>query len=423
MPIRPRRLAALATAAVTTLVLTACGGGADVGDAEEPVRVWLMQNSLSTELTERVVADFRARHPGREVEVTVQEWTGVGEKVTEALAADEAPDLIEVGNTQVAQYVAAGGVSNLTLKVPELGGDDWIGGLEESGQIDGYQYGIPYYGANRVVIYRKDLFEAAGVTEPPADRQEWLEITERLNRPEAGQQGIYLPGQNWYVLAGFVWDEGGELAVELSGRWEGALDTSEALRGMDFYARLQALGQGPPDSDEADPEHGEVFADNEVAQLIAPPGHARLITERNPDLRGKLGYFPVPGKKAGEPGAVFTGGSVLIIPERARDPEGGYAFLRLLTGDRWQREIAKTMSYVPNKSTLVDALEGDPGAEAMARGAEAGRATPNSPSWARLEADNPIKDYQTAVLTGQSPVTAAREASDAITRLLSATPG
>ncbi|MEV7522581.1 hypothetical protein, partial [Streptomyces sp. NPDC091371] len=27
------------------------------------------------------------------------------------------------------------------------------------------------------------------------------------------QQGIYLAGQNWYVLAGFVWDEGGELAL------------------------------------------------------------------------------------------------------------------------------------------------------------------------------------------------------------------
>ncbi|MBW1602051.1 extracellular solute-binding protein [Streptomyces sp. JJ66] len=422
MPIQPRRLVKLTTAAVTLLVLTACGTAADTGGEQEPLHVWLMRNSLSTELTGEIVRDFEKRHPGREVEVTVQEWTGIGEKVTAALAADEAPDLIEVGNTQVAQYVAAGGVSNLTLKVPELGGDDWLSGLEESGQVDGYQYGIPYYGANRVVIYRKDLFEAAGITEPPADREEWLRITGQLNQPESGQQGIYLPGQNWYVLAGFIWDEGGELAIELSGRWEGALHTPEALAGMEFYTRLHALGQGPPDSDEAEPEHGVVFADNEVAQLIAPPGHARLILERNPALRGKLGYFPVPGKEAGAPGAVFTGGSVLIIPENARDAEGGYAFLRLLTGDRWQREIAGTMSYVPVKGTLTDALEGDPGAQAMARGAEAGRATPNSPSWAGLEADNPVKDYQTAVLTGQDSERAAQEASEAITRLLNATP-
>ncbi|MEE1927198.1 extracellular solute-binding protein [Streptomyces sp. TRM 70351] len=420
MPNRLRRLIATATAAAAALALSACGAGPDTGDEAEPLRVWLMQNSLNEDLTEQIVRDFEDRHPGRRVEVTVQEWTGIGEKVTDALAAQEAPDVIEVGNTQVAQYVDAGGVANLTLKVPELGGDDWVSGLEEPGKIDGYQYGIPYYAANRVVIYRKDLFAAAGITEPPATREEWIEATEQLDQPEAGQQGIYLPGQNWYVLAGFVWDEGGDLAVELSGRWEGALDTPEALRGMEFYERLHRLGGGPADADEA--TQSEVFAQEEIAQLIAPPGHAKLITELNPELQGKLGFFPVPGKQADTPGAVFTGGSVLIIPENARDFEGGYSFVQLITGDTWQREIARTMSYVPNKTTLADALEGDPGAEAMAKGAEAGRATPNSPSWAALEADNPIKEYQTAVLTGQDAARAAKEASDAVTALLSGTP-
>ncbi|WP_431782723.1 extracellular solute-binding protein [Streptomyces chumphonensis] len=412
------RLARGASAALLVCTVAACGGSSGTADSEEPLRVWLMRNSLNDDLTERIVADFEKNHPGRDVEVTVQEWTDITEKVSRALASEDAPDLIEVGNTQVAGYVADGGVSNLTLKVPDLGGDDWIAGLEEPGKINGYQYGIPYYGANRVVVYRKDLFEAAGITEPPADREEWLEITERLNQPEIGQQGLYLPGQNWYVLAGFIWDEGGDLAVELSGRWEGALDTPEAVRGMEFYEELHALGDAPADGDEAEPDHSEVFAENEIAQLIAPPGHSRLITELNPDLEGELGYFPVPGPEADTPGAVFTGGSVLILPANARDPEGGYAFLETLTSDAWQREIASTMSYVPSKTTLMDALDGDPGAKAMAEGAEAGRATPNSPSWADLEADNPIKKYQTEVLNGADPQTAAERASEAITALL-----
>ncbi|MCZ7415654.1 extracellular solute-binding protein [Streptomyces sp. WMMC897] len=413
-----RRLATGATAAVLAGVLTACGGPVGGADEPDPLRVWLMSNSLTEELTHRIVADFEDHNPDRRVEVTVQEWAGIGEKVTAALDSDEAPDLIEVGNTQVARYAATGHLRNLTLQVPELGGDDWITGLEEPGKIDGYQYGIPYYGANRVVIYRKDLFADAGITEPPATREEWLEVTERLNRPEAGQQGIYLPGQNWYVLAGFIWDEGGELAVERSGHWEGALHTSEALRGMEFYRELHALGDAPADRDEAEPEHGEVFAENEIAQLIAPPGHSRIVIEHNPELADKLGYFPIPGKEPGTPGAVFTGGSVLIVPENAGDPEGGYAFLRTLTSDTWQREIARTMSYVPNRTTLTDALKGDPGAEAMARGAESGRATPNSPAWAGLEADNPIKEYQTEVLTGADPRTAAEKASQAVTARL-----
>ncbi|CAM5718195.1 Extracellular solute-binding protein OS=Streptomyces alboniger OX=132473 GN=CP975_32095 PE=4 SV=1 [Streptomyces alboniger] len=73
------------------------------------------------------------------------------------------------------------------------------------------------------------------------------------------------------------------------------------------------------------------------------------------------------------------------------------------------------MSYVPNKTTLADAVAKDPGASAMAVGAAVGRATPNTPGWAAVEAKNPVKDYMTAVLTGGDPEREARKASDAIT--------
>ena len=54
----------------------------------------------------------------------------------------------------------------------------------------------------------------------------------------------------------------------------------------------------------------------------------------------------------------------------------------------------------------------------MAKGAAQGRATPNSPQWAAVEADNPIKPYMTAVLNGADPKKAAKTASDRITSLL-----
>lgn len=112
---------------------------------------------------------------------------------------------------------------------------------------------------------------------------------------------------------------------------------------------------------------------------------------------------------------------MLIQPERSAHPQEAYEFVKLLAGDEWQQEIAVAMSYVPDKTTLVDVLDGDPGAAAMAAGAENGHATPNSPSWAALEAANPIKDYQTEVINGaDTEAAAARRASDAITELLAA---
>ncbi|MEU9701548.1 extracellular solute-binding protein [Streptomyces sp. NPDC047981] len=406
---------ALATALAVSV--TACGSTDDPkAGASGKVTVWIMKDSVTDDFLTRFRTDFDATHQGTTLDIQIQEWDGIGEKVTAALASNDAPDVIEVGNTQIAQYAASGGVRDLSDKVADLNGADWLPGLAEPGRIDGKQYGIPWYAANRVVIYHKDLFAQAGITAPPKTRAEWLTVTAKLNK--GSTQGIYLPGQNWYALAGFIWEDGGDLAVRDGDTWKGALDTPQALAGMDFYRQLQALGKGPKDSDEAKPPQADVFAKGDVAQIIAVPGGAKIVEEANPALKGKLGFFPIPGTTADKPGAVFTGGSDLIVPEASAHPDAAYEVVKALAGEKWQTEMAKAMSYVPNRTSLARVIQDDEGTAAMAAGAAQGRATPNSPQWAAVEATNPIKQYMTAVLTGTDPARAAKDASESITKTL-----
>ncbi|MEU2024555.1 extracellular solute-binding protein [Streptomyces sp. NPDC016469] len=415
------RLLAGGSALVLAAVLSACGSSDDSsdssGDGRTSIDVWLMRDSVSAQFQKEFVKGFEKAHPDIRARVQIQEWDGIGEKITAALASNDAPDVIESGNTQVAQFAQSGGLLDLTDKVDELNGKDWLKGLAEPGAYEGKQYGIPYYAANRVVIYRTDLFEKAGIdAKTIKTRDQWVAATEKLNK--GGNQGIYLPGQTWYALAGFVWDEGGDLATESGGKWKGALETPEALRGMEFYKQLQALGKGPKDADEADPPQADVMAQGKVAQVISTPGGANVVIEKNPDLKGKLGFFPIPGKTADTPGAVFTGGSDLVIPTASGKQDAALTFIKELTGDAWQKKLAVAMSYVPNRTTLASAVAADPGAAAMAVGAANGHATPNTPSWAAVEAENPIKDYMTAVLTGGDPATEAAKASADITRAM-----
>ncbi|MCZ0982237.1 extracellular solute-binding protein [Streptomyces diastatochromogenes] len=404
-------------AAAAALALAGCGllPGGDGGT--KTVHVWLMRDSVSEDFLSRFTEAYEKEHSGVELDFTIQEWTGIGKKVTEAIQGSGGPDVIEVGNTQVAQYADTDKLFDLTLEsVRDLGREDWLPGLAEPGSISGSQYGIPWYAANRIVIYNKDLFAAAGIDQPPATREQWLDDTEKLD--EDGSQGIYLAGQDWYTLAGFVWDEGGELAVDKGGQWTGALDSPAAQRGMAFYKKLQALGDGPKNADEQTPPQADVFAKGDVAQLIATPSAVAAILKANPGLKDKLGYFPIPGKKAGQPCAVFTGGSDLIIPENAPDRGAALDVVKALAGEKWQSELARTMGYVPNKKNLASVVAGQEATAVMAKGAARGRATPNSPQWADVEADNPIKPYMTAVLQGADPVKAARKASTAITETL-----
>ncbi|MEU8760253.1 extracellular solute-binding protein [Streptomyces sp. NPDC048659] len=410
--VKIRRLACPLTV-VSALVLSGCsllpGGG-----GTRTVNVWLMQDSVSDDFLQRFTESFEAEHDDIELKFTFQEWTGIGKKVTEAIKGSGGPDVIEVGNTQVAQYADTEKLYDLTLEsVRDLGSQDWLPGLAEPGSIGGAQYGIPWYAANRIVIYNKDLFAQAGVAKPPATRAEWLADTEKLNK--GGNQGIYLAGQDWYTLSGFIWDEGGELAVDKGGAWTGTLDSEAALRGMDYYKRLQSLGEGPKDADEQNPPQAEVFAKGKVAQIVATPNAVSVITKANPGLKDKLGFFPIPGKKAGQPCSVFTGGSDLIIPENAPERAAALDVVKALAGEKWQTELARAMNYVPNKAKLASAVEDQEATATMAVGAARGRATPNSPQWADIEGANPIKPYMTAVLQGGDAKEAAKEASEQIT--------
>jgi N,N'-diacetylchitobiose transport system substrate-binding protein len=413
-----RRL--LALLCVSAFLLTACGALPGSGNERRTVTVWLMKDSASSAFLGRFTRDFERTHDRLRLDIRVQQWTGIGAKVQAALRRTDGggPDVIEVGNTQVPQYVEGGGLTDLTLEsMRDWGMDHWLPGLAQPGSFAGHQYGIPWYAANRVVIYRKDLFSRAGISQPPKTRAQWLADTAKLDAH--GNQGIYLAGQDWYTLSGFIWDEGGDLARQNSaGSWEGTLQTPAALRGMAFYKELQALGSGPVAADEEHPPQAGVFAGGHVAQIVAVPGLAQAVVQKNPALKGVLGYFPVPDRTAAKPGAVFTGGSDLVIPKNTDDRPGATAVVAALVGTTWQKDLARTMNYVPDRTTLAAAVAGEGGVAAMAAGAAQGRATPAAPDWPAVEADNPIKTYMTRVLQGADPAAEAARASHSITRTL-----
>lgn len=396
---------------------TPAGSNAPAAGNGKTVRVWLMKGTAPDAYLAEFKAKFETDHPGSKLDVQIQQWNGIGQKITGALASNDAPDVVEAGNTQISQYAASGGLKDLSSKVSDLAGSDtWLSGLAAPGRIDGKTYGIPFYAANRVVVYNKDLFAKAGITTPPKTQAEWLEVTRKLNVD--GNQGIYMPGQNWYFYAGLLADEGGAIATRDGDTWKGALDTPQAAAAANFYKQLQGYGKAAKDGDEkTQPE--VVAADGaKIAQFVAIPGEAATVVESNPALKDKLGFFPIPGKDAGKPGAVLTGGSDLVIPEASKNQDLAYDVVKQFNSDEWQTKLATAIKMLPNRSALASAFASDPGTTAMLEGAKNGIVTPDSPNWASVEENNPLKAYLTKVMTGGDPVAAGKEVNSSIEKTL-----
>jgi N,N'-diacetylchitobiose transport system substrate-binding protein len=421
-PVRGRFLAAIVFV-VVALVAAGCGGS---GDGAQPqaaedksLTVWLMDGSAPDQLVADLNSEFQAAHDGVTVTYQKQQWNGILDKLTTALASNDPPDVIELGNTQTAKFAASGALADLSGKVGELGGDKWLKAMTESGAWEGKQYGIPFYAANRVVIYRTDLFDKAGV-KAPTSMDEWIAAGKKVAAADGKVMPLYLPGQNWYFLSSLIWDQGGDLAVKEGDTWKGTLDTAQAQAGVSAYQRLfTELSKAPADTDEATPQQFEVMAKGDVAMMIGLPRELNSAAGEAPELKGKLGAFPIPSHTAGQTAPVFLGGSNLAVPAGSKSPTLAYEWLKLLAGEKYQTRLAKENGVLPNSSSLATSTLGDdPVLGAMAKAAQNGRITPNDPGWAAVEAaPNPLKDMLTKVLSGQATIPqATAEASQLITQ-------
>ncbi|MFJ8650354.1 extracellular solute-binding protein [Streptomyces sp. NPDC093546] len=418
-------VASLLLACVTTAASAAPVGTASPETAPRHLKVWLMWGSVPTPVVDQLVDEFEAEHPGVEVDVELQSWVGIQERLETALASDDAPDVVELGTTTTPSFASAGLLKDLSSEADALGSKEWIPSLRESGNWRGKQYGVPLYAASRVVIYRTDLFAQAGL-DTPRDQKEWVRTTRALGRAhqaDPGFQPLYLPGQNWYVLSGLLHDRGGRLATHDGTRWHGGLATTEAASALKYYRTLQSLSQAPKDQDEAHPFQYEELAKGKVGQMVGLPWELADAERINPALRGKLGMFPVPGLSADRPGSVFLGGSNVAVSARSAQPEAALEWVAGITGPEAQKRIAAANGTLPNRLALAQDVD-SPVVKVQAAAAANGHTAPVDPRWPLVEAEpNPVKTLLTDVLTGRQPIRAAgRQADRIVEERLNGTP-
>src|SRR4029078_4021017 len=107
------RMCARARAAallVAALAVVAVGvGGASGGSSANTLTVWLQVDAQSgwPEGVAAANAQFKAQNPGWDVDVQYQTWGTHLAKFDATLAGGNAPDVTEMGNTEMTKYSAA----------------------------------------------------------------------------------------------------------------------------------------------------------------------------------------------------------------------------------------------------------------------------------------------------------------------------
>ncbi len=412
--------------AVLTMVMAlgACGsdedgdgGSADASGAEAEIRVWINGTDTPQDARDYLKETFEADNPGTTLTIEEQQWEGLVERLTTALSSEsETPDVVEVGNTQAATFTTAGAFADLTDQLADLGGDDLLPGFVDAGTVNGETFAVPYYAGSKYVFYRKDLFEKSGL-EVPTTTEEFVDAAVKLkqdNPKPANFSGFWLPGQDWRNAVSFIWNDGGDLAVDDGGTWTGALSSSESQEGLATVQTLFEEASGAAkDGNETDPQ--VPFCNNEMAMMSAPGWMGGVLADPEagcPDLMEKVGVFALPGNDGG-PAPVLLGGSNIAVAAQSPDQELAKKAVAIMLSDEYQKIFAAN-GLTPAKASLAGELGDDEFAKATIEAASNAKLTPAAAGWASVEGARILEDLFVAIANGGDVAELAAEADAAM---------
>ncbi|MEY8356309.1 sugar ABC transporter substrate-binding protein [Lachnospiraceae bacterium 54-53] len=374
---RKKRLALGLCAALAAGLLAGCGGGTapapestqaasqgTEGTKEDVTITYISSTILESpegDFEKKCIEEFNALDNGITVEVEGIGANDLMKKYITLATSNAMPDFFLANLLDTGTIVDMG----LAAEATPIFGEDYIKGFEgaslASASADGTAYGIPWFGGASGVLYRKDIFDEKGVKVP----ETWEDLVEASKALTGdGNYGITLVGTNnasgagrfQYVLRNFGVDE---FVQDAQGKWTTDIGSQKYIDALRAYTDLEVTYKAvPPGVIETDyPTAVNLFSSGKAAMLITGSNAIGAITSQVPELKGKLGSFPVP---AVERSVSTPGGFGYFISPGKHEKESAEFIKFMLEKDR-EIEFSVMTGRLP---TRIEALE-DPAIKTM----------------------------------------------------------
>ncbi|MGW6459479.1 sugar ABC transporter substrate-binding protein [Streptomyces sp. NPDC055078] len=377
---RTARTASVAVALAALFGISACGGSGGAGaaaDEKQTLTVWAM--GTEGEKLGDVAAAYQKKNPNITVKVTPVGWDVAHQKLVSAAAAGTLPDMTQMGSTFMGEFAELGVLEPVDTK--EFVKDEFFPAAWEGNVVDGEVYGVPWYVDARVLYYRTDLAQRAGVTKAPTTWAEMSALASAYQDKAKTKWGISLQPYNldaWQNWLPFLYSAGGELIKD----GKPALDSEAAVTALKEYASYFDKGLSKKS---VQPGYDVIkdFGNGSVPMFQSGPWQTTNIAENQPQLKGKWAVAPLP---AGASSTSWAGGSSLVISKDSEHKAAARAFIKYLTSAENQADwYVRTTDLPANKAAWEQGkLASDPNMKVFRAQMESAKAVPALPKWAEI---------------------------------------
>jgi multiple sugar transport system substrate-binding protein len=409
-----RRIASLAAVLALALVAASCGGGDDEGSsaggegASGSITVWAM--GAEGEKLDVLAKDFMRENPAITVRVTPIAWDVAHDKLLTSVAGNQTPDISQMGSTWMGEFAKTGALE----QVPDdIDLERFFEGARNTAIVDDTAYGVPWYVETRVLFYRTDIAEKAGITKAPTSWEELKTMARAMKEKGGARYGISLMPNNWQELLPFVWQNGADVATA---EGEFNFDTPEVVEAIDFYKSFFEEKLTSPSVPEGfDVTQGFVAGTHPM--FFSGPWHMSLIDEQGgAKLKGKWAVAPMPEK---ETRTSFVGGADLVVFKSSENKEAAWEFVRYLLQPEVQRKWYTTVSALPSDESAWEGgkLASDAKLKLFGEQLKDAKSPPPIPKWEQIAIEAINTEMEKAMSGGASAEQAAKAMQEKATSI------
>ena len=309
------------------------------------------------QMVDLLACSWNAANPSRPINLTYIEHDAMVPKLAQAIASNQAPDLLGMDLIYAPQFETA----NQLYDVTDLIGNDPDLATASPGhmKVSTYQnrlYGVPLYADVSVLFWNKALFRQAGLDpeKPPTNMQEIHDMAKQIAALGNGVYGFYLPGNcagcNIFTVGPYIWASGGKIEPATCG--------DEPLVGDNIKTVLQQLRSMQQEGlidPAAQSENGDTFANvfgsGKVGIMGTGNFNVVLAKQQNPGI--DIGVTLIPGLDRGQV-ASFAGGDIVAIPRTSTRVNDAVDFEKYILSSEVQPNVYSKAGNLTTRSDMAD---------------------------------------------------------------------
>ncbi|MBW6435956.1 extracellular solute-binding protein [Actinoplanes hulinensis] len=386
----------LAAGLLAGTALTACSGsGGDAGAelSKDPVtlRFTWWGSDARHQRTQQVIDLFTKEHPNITVSGEFKEWNGYWDSLATTVAANDAPDIIQMDELYLASYAERGALLDLGTATKHLNTADFDAKALDTGKVDGKQYAVPTGLATYSMVVNTDLLAQYEIPVPDDATWTWDDLKRIGDQISKASGGKVTGVQSWGFDTGGVniWSRqaGGSL-YDASGKV--SVDPAVLAKYWQYLLDLADTGVAPPPSVTVERASGPLDQSGTATNTSAfGTWWNTQLTSLKAASGQNLKLLRIPGEaQAASPGAYYKPSMFWSVSSRSKHPAEAAAFVDFLANNQAAAEVMLTDRGVPANPRILTAItpkltDTDKAAAEYLTGVKVGeapRVTPNGAS-------------------------------------------